>query len=167
MQGRRRLAAGSRTVYRRYLRKFICVIPRVHGGYFESSSRVIQREFIRKVVVVLFRCLADLEAGLEGRHASAYTRHCSLRRSLLPRGSNGLEAVANVLGILEIKHQSGNTDPGSLLSTQRSRVAVDGQQLPVHWIGATCSPWSYVDCPAEGLWMFGTTSSRRPGKQSR
>ncbi len=42
------LAAGSRTVYRRYLTKFICVIPRVHGGYFKSSSRVIQREFIRK-----------------------------------------------------------------------------------------------------------------------
>ena len=37
------LAAGSRTVYRRYLRKFICVIPRVHGGYFKSSSCVIHR----------------------------------------------------------------------------------------------------------------------------
>ena len=41
-------AAGSGTVYRRYLRKFICVIPRVHDGYFKSSSCVIQREFIRK-----------------------------------------------------------------------------------------------------------------------
>ncbi len=39
-------AARSGTVYRRYLRKFICVIPRVHGGYFKSSLRVIQREFI-------------------------------------------------------------------------------------------------------------------------
>ncbi len=36
-------AAGSRTVYRRYLKKFICVILRVHGGYFKSSSRVIHR----------------------------------------------------------------------------------------------------------------------------
>ncbi len=36
-------AAGPRTVYRRYLRKFICVIPRVHGGYFKSSSCVIHR----------------------------------------------------------------------------------------------------------------------------
>ena len=45
-RGRRRLAAGSRTVYRRYLRKFICIIPRVYGGYFKSLSCVIQREFI-------------------------------------------------------------------------------------------------------------------------
>ncbi len=36
-------AAGSGTVYRRYLRKFICAIPRVHGGYFKSSSCIFQR----------------------------------------------------------------------------------------------------------------------------
>ncbi len=65
MQGRRRLVAGSRTAYRRYLRKFICVIPRVYGGYFESSSRVIQRYFIGQTIPVLVSCLADLEVGLE------------------------------------------------------------------------------------------------------
>ncbi len=36
-------SAVSRTVYQRYLRKFICVIPRVHSGYFKSSSHVFQR----------------------------------------------------------------------------------------------------------------------------
>ncbi len=36
-------ATGSGTIYRRYLKKYICVIPRIHGGYFKSSSHVIQR----------------------------------------------------------------------------------------------------------------------------
>ena len=41
-------AAGSGAVYQRYLKKFICVITTVYGGYFKSLSRVIQIEFIGK-----------------------------------------------------------------------------------------------------------------------
>ncbi len=43
------LAARFRTVYRRYLRKLICVIPRVYGGFFKSSSHVIHRVLQEKL----------------------------------------------------------------------------------------------------------------------
>ena len=58
------LSAGSRTVYRRYLIKFNCVIPRVHGGYFKSPSRVIQRVHQKGLQQFLFGRLTDREVGL-------------------------------------------------------------------------------------------------------
>ena len=42
-EGEELAATGFGTVYQRHLRKFICVIPRVHAGYFKGSSRVIHR----------------------------------------------------------------------------------------------------------------------------
>ena len=78
-------------------------------------------------------------------------RHCSLRRILLPRGSNGLEATVEVLGLLEIKHKGTSTVLRVPFATQRSHVAVDQQRLPVPWI------WSHVQTmDLHGLSYWGT-----------
>ncbi len=65
------------------MRKFICVIPRVHGGYFDSSSRVIHRVHQGETATVLVggRILQDIglvaEVVRRRRKAEAGTGVCA------------------------------------------------------------------------------------------
>ncbi len=73
-------AAGSRTVYRRYLRRFICVIPRVHGGYFKSSLRVIHRVHWERLTQFLseegfFKTSRSRQRRSSGRKGSGSQSH--------------------------------------------------------------------------------------------
>ena len=89
-------SAGSRTVYRRYLRKFICAVPRVHGENFKRSSHIFQRVYwenwkllfrgriLRDVTLVaedvhqdrrLQKATATLQPGLLARPWAHMDRH--------------------------------------------------------------------------------------------